>query len=311
MILTCPNCATRYFLPDEQVGRAGRTVKCTNCATTWRAEAAEEPLALQEPPPQPALASQTPFPSSPSLETDTLSGLPADRLSQAFRAKALEQKKVREAAATGAIWAGLAAALVLIVALAAVFRVDVVRLWPKTASAYAAVGLAVNPTGLIIEQVKAAPGADGGHPAVMISGVVRNIADRSVNAPPLRVSLLSKDGHSVARTLADAPAPDPIQPGDTRRFTVSMLDPPKTASDVEVTFALDAMPAHPEPAPKLRGALATPAPPAAGLAPSPAPSVPAAAPGKTPPSAALSRAPDARPLPAGSPYALSPHNAVE
>ncbi|HUO22292.1 MAG TPA: DUF3426 domain-containing protein [Caulobacteraceae bacterium] len=305
MILTCPNCATRYFLPDEQVGRTGRTVKCTSCASTWRAEpAAEEPLALQESPPEP----EPPL----RIDSDTLAGLPADRLSQTFRARALEQRKVREAAATGAIWAGLATALVLMFALAAVFRVSVVRLWPKTASAYAAVGLAVNPTGLIIEQVKAAPGAAGGHPAVMVSGVVRNVADRSVSAPPLRVSLLSKDGRSVARQLADAPAPDPIQPGDTRRFAVALVNPPQTASDVEVTFALDAVPAHPTPPPKLRGPLVGP-PPAANAAPAPGPTAgaPPTSPGKPPSPAMLSAAPEARPLPAGSPYALSPHASVE
>jgi predicted Zn finger-like uncharacterized protein len=309
MILTCPNCATRYFLHDVLVGRAGRTVKCTNCAATWRAEpAAEEPLALAEPPP--------PADPAPEPEVETLSGLPADRLSQTFRARALEQRKVREAAATGAIWAGLAAALVLMIALAAVFRVSVVRLWPKTASAYAAVGLAVNPTGLIIEQVKAAPGSNAGHPAVMISGVVRNIADRSVSAPPLRVSLLAKDGHAVAHQMADTPAPDPIQPGDTRHFTVAMLDPPKAASDVEITFALDAGPAHPAPTPKLRGPLVSPAPGAINSPTPPVrPTAPSVAPvsstGKPPSAAALGAAPDARPLPPSSPYALSSHPASE
>jgi len=230
---------------------------------------------------------------SPKAEAEPLSGLPADRLSHAFRAKAQEQRKVREAAATGAIWAGMAAGLVLVIALSAVFRIDVVRLWPKTASAYAAVGLPVNTTGLIIEQVKATPGADSGHPAVMVSGVMRNVADRTVDAPPLRVSLLSKDGHSVARRLAPALDAQHIRPGETRHFTVSMLDPPKTAADVEVTFAMDAIPpAAPAsgPAPKLRGPVASP-PPVQAQTPSPA--KPVASPS------------EAKPLPASSPYALS------
>ncbi len=252
MILTCPNCATRYFLHDVLVGSAGRTVKCTSCGSTWRAEAHEDdPLPLIAPTAEPA----EPEPVAAKPASDTLSALPADRLPQAFRARAQEQRKVREAAATGAIWAGLASGLVLVIALAAVFRMDVVRLWPKTASAYAAVGLPVNTTGLIIEQVKAAQGSDGGHPAVMVSGVMRNIADRTVKAPLLRVSLLGKDGHAVARKLAD-PAGPQIRPGETRHFTVGVVDPPKTASDVEVTFVLDTPPVAATPAapiPKLRG----------------------------------------------------------
>ena len=292
MILTCPSCATRYFLNDVLVGRSGRAVKCTNCGSTWRAEAQDdEPLPLQAPTPDQAELIEKADPTAKS-EPETLAGLPADRLSQAFRAKAQEQRKVREAAATGAIWAGLGAAIVLMVALAAVFRIDVVRLWPKTASAYAAVGLPVNTTGLIIEQVKAAPGADRGHPAVMVSGVMRNVIDRMVDAPPLKVSLLSKDGHSVERRTTAAPDAARIRPGETRHFTVSMVDPPKTAADVEVTFALDVMqPSAPAagPSPKLRGPLISPPPAAA----------------KPAPVTAVGSAQEAKPLPATSPYALT------
>jgi len=271
MILTCPNCATRYFLNDVLVGRAGRTVKCTSCGSTWRAEAEEDdPLPLTAPTPE-AIASDP----AASADAEKLSALPADRLPQAFRARAQEQRKVREAAATGAIWAGLTSGLVLVVALGAVFRVDVVRLWPKTASAYAAVGLPVNTTGLIIEQVKAAPGSDGGHLAVMVSGVMRNIADRTVKAPLLRVSLLGKDGHPVARKIAD-PAGPQIRPGETRHFIVSVVDPPKSASDVEVTFALGAAVSPPPtpgaPAPKLRGPAVMSAP--AAVQPVSAPATP-------------------------------------
>lgn len=304
MILTCPNCATRYFLHDVLVGRAGRTVKCTSCRSTWRAQAEDDdPLPLTATTHEPSAEDAAGLSAGVDAAPDTLAAIPADRLSQTFRARAQEQRKVREAAATGAIWAGLASGLVLVIALAAVFRMDVVRLWPKTASAYASVGLPVNTTGLIIEQVKAAPGADGGHPAVVISGVMRNIADRAVSTPPLRVSLLGKDGRSVARRLADTPGPE-IRPGETRHFSVSMIDPPKTASDVEVTFALDAV--HSASAPpagsqtKLRG-LAGPSAP--GPVAAPAAPVP-------PASSVSTTVHDAQPLPATSPYALPPAKSV-
>src|ERR1700761_103974 len=37
MILTCPECATSYFVDDSKVAPGGRTVKCSNCGARWTA----------------------------------------------------------------------------------------------------------------------------------------------------------------------------------------------------------------------------------------------------------------------------------
>src|SRR5258708_39734520 len=45
MILTCPECATGYFVDDAQIKPGGRSVRCAACGARWMAER-DAPLEL-------------------------------------------------------------------------------------------------------------------------------------------------------------------------------------------------------------------------------------------------------------------------
>ena len=288
MILTCPECATAYFVDETKIPAEGRTVKCAACKHRWTAYAEPAELELEPDP----LALEPTLDAEPEAGPEADEPLVAADLPKAYRAKKADERKVKEAATAGIVWAGMAAALVLLVALAAVFRMNVVGMWPKAAAAYAWVGLPVNSLGLTLEGVSAAPSLQEGHAALSVSGMFRNVKDKPITAPPLRISLLNKAGKTLTTKIAQ-PADAVVPPGETRHFAIAILDPPATAAQLEVAFAPEAAKkgaAHP--------AVRAPVGPAVE-APvlrddqGPAPAGPAPV--------------EAKPLPSSSPYALEPH----
>ncbi|MDP1617032.1 DUF3426 domain-containing protein [Phenylobacterium sp.] len=252
MILTCPDCSTSYFVDDAKIPEDGRVVKCASCGHRWTARREIElntalPAAQIEPAP-----ADTPTTSTDQADPEKTAAAAEGgvALPKAFRAKADDNRRLREAAATGVVWAGMSAALALMIAVAVVFRVDVVRLWPSSAGAFASVGLPVNSIGLAIEGVEFEPALHDGHAALSVSGMIRNIEDRTITAPPLQIRLLDKSGAAVATKVARAADPN-IPPGETRHFAIAIIDPPGTAADLEISFA------------ELRAAAEPPAEPAA------------------------------------------------
>jgi len=274
MILTCPTCASRYRIDESKLGPQGRTVRCAGCGESWRAEPVAEPLQLTPQNMTADLAAEDSTAedvSEASGAEPDLAATPAEELPKVFRQKAEAKRRTREAMTAGLVWGGMAAGLALMVLAAVVFRVQVVELWPRTAGAYAAVRLTVNPLGLAPDNVQVAPGLENGRAALIVTGAERNIDSRPRRAAPLRISLYDKAGARLLSRIVDMPA-SPLGGGESRAFRVSFLDPPMAASQVGVDFAAPA-PAQPraprssaDRSPRLRGVLQQPV-----AAPSPDP----------------------------------------
>jgi predicted Zn finger-like uncharacterized protein len=277
MILTCPECATSYFVDDSRVPAAGRTVKCSSCGATWTA-IPDEPA--QPPAPPPAAATRVEAPPLDEIVVEA-PAKPA-RTSAARRSpRPAAEGRGRAPSAAGKV-AVLAAAATVIVALVAAllaFRGDVVRLWPASGAAFARLGLPTQDLGLVIEDVAAEPTFQGGRPALAITGQIRNVREAAALAPDLRVSLLDRAGKPVAAKVA-RPIDPRVPARAVRHFAVAIVDPPAGANDLVVSFE-----GLPKAAPPARAQIA---------------SQPAA-----PPAAAPI---EAKPLPPGSPDALPQHD---
>jgi predicted Zn finger-like uncharacterized protein len=242
MILTCPSCATSYFTPDEAIGPNGRKVRCKTCAHVWHASLSDEPLELNAPP-EAAVSGTVAGATRPEAKTgfgkrdeagESLAETPAPELPKAFRARAEEQRRVRRAATHGAVWAGLASVFVAILAAGWLFRVEVVELYPRAAAAYAAVGSPVNPIGLQFEAVGAKALINDPN-KVVVSGALRNVRDREVVAPSVRVALLDAHGAEIGHSVVNIDAA-PVLPGGVQGFAVVIADPGAKGAGVDVGF---------------------------------------------------------------------------
>jgi predicted Zn finger-like uncharacterized protein len=303
MILTCPECATGYFVEDGQIRAEGRSVRCAACGYRWTARP-ESPLDLVSSSEEGAVG------RGAALAEPPLTG---DDLPKQFRARATNQLKLRQAAMAGLVWGAVVVVLALLVGAAIIFREGVVHAWPSTASTYAAIGLPVNRVGLVIENVRADPALQEGHAALSVSMAILNIEDHAIVSPPLSIVLLDAKGKRVGGQIV-RPANPRIPPGERRFFATAILDPPLSAHDLEVTFAVDAAgklptskpvraPAPaPAAAPVLRGPTETalPLPPASAPPGAPTPTAPAATPSAAaPPAAAPPAIPAAKAAPHG------------
>lgn len=238
MILTCPECATRYFVPDESLGGSGRTVRCASCKTSWRATA-EEPLELSASPDEGATVAREPKTFGKPTTPDPAE-LSAPELPKAFRAKAQQARRFRAAAVAGAVWGVLGAVALGLLGSAYVFRTEVVEMMPSAAGAYAMAGLTVNPTGLEFRDLKAEP--IPGEPRVRVTGRVENVRDEARPAPPILVKLLDSHGKTVSARTLRLPDGD-IDAGKAAPFDVVMDDPNAATANVDLQFVLAA--AHP------------------------------------------------------------------
>lgn len=244
MILTCPECATSYFVDDSRVGPRGRIVKCSNCGARWQAfpegYRAPEPPARPPPPPTPvASVDEVVFEAPPAPIVPPRKPAPPKR-----------------PASPVVIWIGAAVAAAALIAAAIVFRGPIVQMVPASAGAYASLGMPVS--SLVIEKVHAEPVFQGGRPVLQVSGQIRNQRGETAEAPSLKISLLDWTGKTVAEKIA-RPIETPVPAKAVRYFAVTLADPPLSVHDLEVSFATAGKPGPPVKAPVSEAAAAPPA----------------------------------------------------
>ena len=151
----------------------------------------------------------------------------------ARRAQRLLTKKKRRFSAAGL--PALILVLLTVVASLVLWRKEVVRFAPQTASLYAAVGLKVNLRGLTFANIKTTTDMQEGVPVLVVEGQIIAESRQAVEVPRLRFAIRNAAGYEIYSWTAIA-ARNVLGPGEAIDFRSRLASPPAEGRDVAVRF---------------------------------------------------------------------------
>jgi predicted Zn finger-like uncharacterized protein len=116
-----------------------------------------------------------------------------------------------------------------------IWRVDVVRLLPQTATFYKLVGLEVNLRGLTFKDVKIATETVEGKPVLVIEGVITGETRKPVELPRLRFSVRDAQGAEIYawNTVLEQSV---LKPGERAMFKSRLASPPPEGRNIDIRF---------------------------------------------------------------------------
>lgn len=241
MILTCPQCSTRYQADAAKFAGAGRKVRCAKCGHAWHQTAVEPEAddegaaALDTPTPAKAAPAHTPIPPRRSAhpQEQEVDGNPSEEGEAPVAAPRFAWKNTALALAG---WAGLVAAILIVGWSAMRYRQEIATLWPRSASLYASVGLPVNARGLAFNNVAYRRDKEDGEPVLAVTGSLVNVSGRELAVPPVTL-ILTDDSKRELYRWTFTPSVPTLGVGRSVKFSTRVSSPPSGADHLQLHFA--------------------------------------------------------------------------
>jgi predicted Zn finger-like uncharacterized protein len=235
MILTCPECATRYQTDASKFPPQGRSVRCAKCGHVWhqsapQPEVEEEAISAVPPPAPEAPVYERPEPAASHYEEARPT--PFTPLKpESDRSDMLPGIISRLGLAVG--WVALIAVILAIGWAVLTYRQQIAAAWPQSASLYAGLGLRVNTRGIEIRNVDDSLEVEDGQPVLVITGDLVNLGDEPVPVPKVRIGLFDEQKREIY-SYSFAPDVKTLEAHQTVPFRTRLANPPVARRTVEV-----------------------------------------------------------------------------
>lgn len=220
MILTCPECSTRYVVDPAAIGASGRTVRCSRCEHSW-AEPPPEDLAPSPPPRLPPMESVEPIHRRRPRGTN-LPALPSEPPS---RAPAI-------------LWGLICVVLLGSIGATIWYRDLIMSRVPETEMVFSLVGLGPEAPGAGLQLQVSQPVYKtlNEKRVVTIKGVVVNISEKARIVPQLVVKVYDKDRNVIFQKQFPPSSPK-LLIKERISFSTDLVDPPAEGTGIDVTFS--------------------------------------------------------------------------
>jgi predicted Zn finger-like uncharacterized protein len=243
MILTCPQCETRYQADASKFAPPGRKVRCAKCGHTWHQEApAPEPeegleaaVAPPEPEPTPPPAME-PEPQRAAFAPAVEAVAPRAPATPVVEKRPKPRSRAPQRIGMVVGWLALVAVILVIGWSSLTYRQQIATVWPQAASLYTALGLHVNTRGLDFVDVAYHRETEDGQQVLAVSGKLVNISAHEQSVPPIEVTL-TDDSKRMLYHWSFNSSVQTLHPGQQVAFTTRLSSPPSAARHLELRFA--------------------------------------------------------------------------